>query len=104
VLFGLAIAHFLIPVIRAEQAGVVGVPRTLVFLGDASYAIYLVHNPFMALLARALPAQGLLALAYLIATGTALGIAYHLIYERPAIAFVRRQFSRWHSGEPGPAT
>ena len=105
VVFAGAIAMALIPIIRAEQSGMVAVPAFAVLLGNASYAIYLVHNPLMALLSRFPPPGVALTLIWLFVAGTAAGLAYHLIFEKPAIGAVRGWFARRRHAraEPVPA-
>lgn len=103
IVFGLAIAMLLVVIVRAELSGRLRTPASLVFLGDASYSVYLVHNPLQALLSRALPGNWAIAVLWLCAAGTLLGLLYHVLYERPAIAFVRAQQQR-SSRKPGEAT
>jgi peptidoglycan/LPS O-acetylase OafA/YrhL len=81
------------------------VPRALVFLGDASYSIYLVHFMVVSAIARKgfaldhrlhLPLAVWMTLMFVAAV--ALGILAHLIIERPLL--------RWLSGlsrKPSPA-
>ena len=94
VLFGLAVALLLVPIVRAELAGRFSTARSLILLGDASYAIYLVHNPLIALLARVAPPHWAIAFIWLSIAGTAAGLAYHLLFERHAIAFLRVRAAR----------
>ncbi|MEL6678662.1 MAG: acyltransferase family protein [Pseudomonadota bacterium] len=74
-------------------------PRWLVFLGDASYAIYLAHVPAMTAGSIIIVKLGLTWIPPLpmflicVAIGTTAGIATHLIVERPAMA----AFRRWHA-------
>jgi peptidoglycan/LPS O-acetylase OafA/YrhL len=49
---GLAFALIILPIVRRERMGALRVPRWLTFLGAASYAIYLVHNPLISVAAR----------------------------------------------------
>jgi len=107
VVFGVAMALLLVPIVRLEQADRVRVPASLVTLGDASYALYLVHLPLLALLARALPGHWAAALLWQLVAGTLFGLLYHYIYERPAIAAVRGRLAKLRlrgSPEPGGAT
>ncbi|HEX8525601.1 acyltransferase family protein [Allosphingosinicella sp.] len=101
VLFGFAIALLLVPIVRMERAGRFTTPTSLVFLGDASYAVYLVHNPLMALLARVPPPHWALAMIWFAVAGTVAGLAYHLIWERGAIAFLRRHAAAWRRRATG---
>jgi peptidoglycan/LPS O-acetylase OafA/YrhL len=94
VLFGLAMAQLLVLVVRAERSGIVRVPAFGVLLGNASYAIYLVHLPLIALLARFAPPHWLAALLWFSFAGAAAGLIYYLVYERRAIALVRGGLAR----------
>ena len=80
---GLAFALAILPIIRLERAGAFFVPKWLTFLGAASYAIYLVHNPAISIASRLYVANpyGLFAFAALI--GTIAGIGYYWVVERP---------------------
>ncbi|WP_263382315.1 acyltransferase family protein [Granulicella arctica] len=73
------------------------IPRWLVFLGDASYAIYLIHYPVISHLAHLcfrldahlhLPV-GLWMLMLLLA-GTGAGSLLHVVVERPLLNWLRR--------------
>lgn len=64
----------------------------LIFLGAASYAIYLIHSPVVSILARVLqPLDNRLVIFVACALiGTALGVVYHLLFERPALRGAQR--------------
>lgn len=66
--------------------------RFLIFLGAASYAIYLVHSPIVSIIAEVLEPQGLRFVTFVacVVLGTLGGIIYHLSFERPALRWVRR--------------
>jgi peptidoglycan/LPS O-acetylase OafA/YrhL len=92
VFFGLGLALILPAIVRAEQSGRLRVHRQWRLLGDASYAIYLVHLPLMSLLARL--CRGLdptLAAAVAVTASIAAGIAFHRLFELPALALARRR-------------
>lgn len=59
----------------------------LIFLGAASYAIYLVHSPVISILARVLqPLEQRVAIFFVCALiGKTLGVIYHLLFERPVL-------------------
>lgn len=98
VIFGLGLALLLLPLVRAERAGYVKVGGTLFLLGEASYAIYLVHYPLVSGVARLVTPYGSgLAYGVIIAVSVAAGIAYHKIYETKALAIARR----WTGRPPG---
>jgi exopolysaccharide production protein ExoZ len=100
-LFGTAAACVLAGAAAAERRGRLhaGPPRA-VFLGAASYAIYLVHVPIMAAVCPLLAASGLIGalpgwvlMAVLAATGIAGGVAMHVLLERPILGMLRRAYS-----------
>ncbi len=69
------------------------VPRSLIFLGEASYAIYLIHLPVISALGRVVvhfrdqvPAAVLVLGVAMLAL--AIGVAYHIWGERPLMRFV----------------
>ena len=106
VIFGLGLALLLLPLVRAERAGLVKVGPILLLLGEASYAVYLVHYPLVAGIARLTTGLGsLLSFAIICIVSIAVGIAYHKIYERPALAWIRRwsvrSQSSFRSARPG---
>ncbi|MBB3805029.1 peptidoglycan/LPS O-acetylase OafA/YrhL [Xanthomonas arboricola] len=98
-LFGLAVAGALVVLVRAEWRGWLRVGPALLLLGNASYAIYLVHMPLMSLVARATRRLGALAswpvnLLLSVAAALLLGVAYHLLYERVALRWAKRVLAR----------
>ena len=70
-------------------------PRVLIFLGEASYSIYLVHFPALsgfAKVATKLKALGIPneLLFVMVATGgVAVGVVFYLLVERPLLTFFR---------------
>jgi len=71
------------------------VPRGLVRLGDASYAIYLLHAPLISLTSRAaakIPVfdNWLASLMLSIVCVVTAGLAFYAFVERPALAAFRR--------------
>ncbi len=76
--------------VRAEQQGHVPVPRLLSYLGDASYAIYLVHALPLLLLIGLLSGSGwLMILSVIGLAGLLAGILYHRLVEQPMLAWAR---------------
>ncbi len=92
-LFGLSAAAMLAGAVTAEHRGLLKAHQTAVFLGGASYAVYLIHVPIMAVLARlghrtTMPGW---ALMLLISTGSILfGVALHVVVERPILRYLRQ--------------
>ncbi|MEG3089736.1 acyltransferase family protein [Sphingomonas sp. PB4P5] len=96
---GFGIAALIIPIVRLELAGRLAVPRFAVFLGAASYAIYLIHNPLLSISARIAARVPLLSDIYVatllgvIATIIA-GCLYHIWFEKPVSRYINRRLSR----------
>lgn len=92
---GLGLACLVVVLVRSEWAGTIRVARPMVLLGDASYAIYLLHLPLMSVLARV---NGHIdALAYWpvsivlgLSASAVIGLAFYRLYERPALRLARR--------------
>jgi exopolysaccharide production protein ExoZ len=75
------------------------IPRALSFLGDASYAIYLVHYPMISLASKLLAGprtQGSALLAFFGVASIALlaGIGFHLTVEKPVLAWLPQRSAR----------
>ncbi len=87
VLVGLGFAFLLPPLMALEAAGKLRVSRALVFLGAASYAIYLVHNPVISAVSRVIPFGGWAFVLVTFAAGTVGGVAYYWLIERRILAF-----------------
>lgn len=101
VIFGLGLALILLPIVRMETEGRLRIAAPLVLLGNASYAIYLVHVPLMSVLVRV--GRGidpLLLAAIAILVSAAVGIAYHKWLELPLLNAVRRLLRP--GGKPKP--
>lgn len=74
-------------------------PRAVIFLGTASYSIYLIHyffisafNKVMIRIAPDLPA--LLALAILVVSAVLMGCGYYIMFERPIESWRKNRQSR----------
>jgi peptidoglycan/LPS O-acetylase OafA/YrhL len=94
-LFGFGAAMIMLgAVLKEEQLGGL-VPLALVGLGDASYAIYLIHVPLISLTSRFAARVVFLhnwpgALIFSLGCGVVVGYAYHYLFERPMLAAIRR--------------
>lgn len=98
ILFGLGATGMVSGLAALEGQGRLRAPRLLDFLGDASYAIYLVHGIVLPVLAKVLVAAGVnslvpawLALAVLIGVSTVAGAVMHVYVEKPLIARLRKR-------------
>jgi peptidoglycan/LPS O-acetylase OafA/YrhL len=92
---GGAVALALVPLCRWDLAGRIHVAPSLMLLGAASYAIYLIHNPLVTLLARGwsrlpIAAPWWLVMVAGLGLAVAAGLAYHRFYEQPALRWARR--------------
>lgn len=93
--FGVAVALAVAGVVWLERAGRLAAPAPLILLGNASYAIYLVHGPAASLGARVAGRFEVLrswpaSLTLCAILGVGCGLAYHLALERPLLASLRR--------------
>lgn len=95
--FGMACAFVVVGLVSLEREGRIGAPRLLVGLGDASYAIYLLHNPLLSALARLVPWWPAIIVLSFLAASLA-GTAYHRLYEKPVLSQVRRARLRFSPG------
>lgn len=92
---GIGLAALLLPLVRAEARNAVRVPSSLVLLGDASYAIYLVHVPLLSVVVRLCHALHPIAAACVgITASAAAGILYHKVLERPLLRAARKLLRR----------
>lgn len=84
-LVGLAFALAIPPIVGAEWRGRLAVPAPLVFLGAASYSIYLVHPLFTPIAGRLLHGHAYAILGFGILGSLAVGSLYHLAVEKPLL-------------------
>ena len=97
----LAFAALLAGLVMAEDAGRIKVPGWLALIGNASYAIYLVHGPLLSSYVRLVRKFGLEQIAgfwplYLagVAGGIGAGCLVHIYVEKPLLARLRTQWIR----------
>jgi exopolysaccharide production protein ExoZ len=96
-LFGLPFAVLVLGGALLEKQGKLKSPQWLVRLGDASYSIYLVHNPLISVTNRLVGhffglTSWRLAIWVGVIVSVVLGILYHWIVEKPLIELFRKQF------------
>ena len=87
---GLSCAIAIWNLVNRERAGKLAVPRSLIFLGAASYAIYLTHSLAISAVGRLLSGMPLAIFLASLLAGTAIGIAYYLLIERPLLLTARQ--------------
>ena len=104
ILFGLGLAFLVAVAVKAEAGGqFTAVASPLLLLGNASYAIYLVHGPILSLAGRVAAHAGLhwaAIMPLLFAAPILAGLAYHLWFELPALSAARRALA----GKPAERT
>jgi len=105
--FGLSALAALLGLVQIEKDGQLAVPKPLLFLGSASYAIYLIHGFALSialhLTTRLLP-KGIppLAILFLVVTFAVLiGCLFHYFVERP-VAVSLRSIAAHESRKPAP--
>lgn len=91
--FGLGAAAAILGLAAVERRGSLRTPRPLVFLGEASYAVYLVHAPviyaataILLAVAPGLKTAAPLLFALVALASLAVGVAFHLWVEKPLLA------------------
>lgn len=89
-LIGLACACAILQFSNMERSGAISIPAWLVFLGGASYALYLTHGIAISIIARLVPQTIAAILIAGIAASIAAGIAYYCLLERPLLRSARR--------------
>jgi peptidoglycan/LPS O-acetylase OafA/YrhL len=103
IIFGLAVALAIVPLVCAEQAGRLAIPAFLILLGEASYSLYLIHGPLISATSRIAATSARFRWAGLGLAATVSVIAaliYHLLYERPTVVRLKDRCP----GTKGPAT
>lgn len=96
-LAALGIAALLVPIVRSERRGQIRVPAWLLYLGEASYAIYLVHNPLLSVTTRLAARVRIMSDVYVatilgIIVAVCVGCLYYSLVEKPARSLVLRKF------------
>ena len=101
IFYGIGSSCLLVGTVGLEQGGWLRAPRFLMFLGDASYSIYLVHIIALSILAKLAfawfgpsPEHPLLHATLFAAMSFAAigaGIVYHLLVEAPLLNWVSRR-------------
>lgn len=107
--YGAIASLLIVALVRAEQAGtLVPKQRWLAVLGDASYALYLLHIPVISVLCKVfarLGVSGPLALtavfAFVVLACIGVAVLFHLAIERPMLA--RLRFGRREPSRPAAA-
>jgi len=93
VLFGFAAALAILGLISLERAGHLSFPWALTYLGEASYAVYLIHYPVISLMCKVVArnrlwAHGALCFLTVSVAALAVGILFHALLEKPVTAYL----------------
>jgi peptidoglycan/LPS O-acetylase OafA/YrhL len=107
--YGVCAALAIVSLTQAERAQPARfVNRGLSLLGDASYSLYLIHFPLIAVLCKLAVAAGLrgvggmaLSFAAITLTTVAASVAFHLWIERPVLRLLSRRGAHDASKSPG---
>ncbi len=97
-LLGLATGGLILGFVQAEKRGQVVVPRPLLFVGAASYSIYLVHAPLQSIIAKVLARLHLQAFLpapvvfiLFVACCVGAGLVFYVLVERPLLRLLQRK-------------
>lgn len=95
---GIAFALVVWALCGVEAAWKPRFPKSLVFLGAASYSVYLIHDPVISLLSRAAsrfldPNAIPTVVVFLVIVGAATfaGVVYHVLWERPSLRVLSKR-------------
>jgi exopolysaccharide production protein ExoZ len=98
--FGIASAVVIWGLVTLENEGQLAVPRWMAYLGDASYALYLLHSPLISLFCKIAVTLGLsgvggasLAYVTILASTIACAVAFNLCIEQPLLSWIRARFT-----------
>ena len=103
-IYGIISAFVILGFVRAEDDGsLVLRHRWMELLGDSSYALYLIHIPIISILAKLLshrgigsPAGLIGAFAFIFVACMAASVVFHLVVEKPMMAWLRKRLGgRW---------
>jgi len=95
--YGVSATLCALGVMELERSGELVVSKTLIFLGDASYSIYLVHQPALSVMAKLgyplwlrMKVPLIVPFMVMVIGSVGLGVLVHLFLERPLLTLVRR--------------
>ena len=92
--FAFGLALIMVGFALLEKSRTLPWPATLLLLGDASYSIYLIHNPLLSVTQRVagkLELGSLVALLAGVVISVFAGLIYYMLIERPAVGFFRNR-------------
>ena len=95
-LLALGLALLIVGFAVREQSAAVRWPGLLLVLGNASYSIYLVHNPLLSITQRVAGQMALVwpaAMVWGVVLGVLAGWVYFRLIERPALRFFQSRLN-----------
>ena len=100
VLYGVSFSLLVLGAVLLEAQRRRAFPRWGILLGDASYSIYLVHNPLVGITGRIVVRMGPFAtwgvgMVVGLACSVAIGLLYHFLVEKPLTGVFRRYARRF---------
>ena len=93
-MFALGLALLIVGFSVREQSAAMRWPALLLNIGNASYSIYLIHNPLLSMTQRLAGRMGLTwsaAMVFGVVLSVLAGWIYYLIVERPALRFFQKR-------------
>lgn len=106
-LLALALACTMVGFALWEKSVSLPWPGWLLLIGNASYSIYLIHNPLVSVTQRVAARMGLEwagAMVFGVVLSVLAGYGYYRLVERPSLDFFRKRLGRLgNDGVPRPA-
>jgi exopolysaccharide production protein ExoZ len=96
---GLGCALLALGVARLEKQGAIRTPRWLVFMGAASYALYLTHELVLPVVTRLSPPAWPVVFAMNLVACLTAGAGYYWFFERPLL----KALKKYREADPNPA-
>ena len=95
ILVGLSLAFVLLPLVFSEMKRPIRIPSWILLLGNASYSIYLIHDPLISVVIRCLAQtpfnnMGFTCLIICFCVSVAAGVIYHFVIEKPGLKYAKQ--------------
>jgi len=93
-IFGFGIALVLLGLVLQNEIKINGLTLPLILLGNASFSIYLIHNPLLSMtqrLARDIGLTWYYSLCFGVVISIFIGFLYHRLYEVPMLRFLHKK-------------
>lgn len=98
--FGVPFSAFVLGGVLMERQKILWCPQLMVIVGNASYSIYLVHEPLLSLAGRLFGSMHKIQTWWLsmlvsVVFCITVGVLYHYIIEKPLIRLFRKYLKKW---------